>query len=63
MNRLLKLIEAREILNVGRATMYKIVYHREQNKFPCLKVGGRWRVPEDDLNEWIKALASKKTKE
>ncbi|MFZ5944994.1 MAG: helix-turn-helix domain-containing protein [Bacillota bacterium] len=44
MNRLLKLKEAREILNVSEATMYTIVAKREQNGFPCLKVGGCWRV-------------------
>lgn len=60
MNTLLKLKEAREILQVGEATMYNMVRDKEINGLPVFRVGGQWRVSKEDLMEWIKTKKGEK---
>lgn len=42
--------QVKEILNVEQAFIYELF---NSKSFPSFKVGGHWRVTDDDLKEWI----------
>lgn len=44
--------EARELLGVSEATMYRLI---KQKKIPSIKLGGSWRIPIQDLEKTLKA--------
>lgn len=43
--------DARQVLNVSRTTIYALI---RTPGFPASRVGRRWIVPADALDEWIK---------
>lgn len=47
---LLKVNEAAELLNVSRATMYRLLSER---KIPIVKVRGCTRIKEEDINLYV----------
>lgn len=44
--------EARELLGVSEATVYRLI---KQKKIPSIKLGGSWRIPIQDLEKTLKA--------
>lgn len=42
--------EAREILKVGKSTMQQLLH---SEGFPSYKIGRRWYINGDRLEEWI----------
>ena len=48
--RVLTLSQAAKLLHVSPRTLDRMIYKQE---LPSFKVGGQWRLPESQLNEWI----------
>ena len=44
--------EARELLGVSEATIYRLI---KQKKIPSIKLGGSWRIPIQDLEKTLGA--------
>ena len=42
--------EARQILKIGRTTMYKLIRNHE---IPVRKIGRKWRIPKAAFLKWI----------
>ena len=59
MEDLMTTTELAEYLRVDRITIYR--YLRE-NKIPALRVGGRWRFKQKDIDEWLTTQAEKSSK-
>jgi excisionase family DNA binding protein len=49
--RLLSLAEAANLLKLSRSTLYK---YAERSEIPHIKIGGRIRFSQDELEAWIK---------
>jgi excisionase family DNA binding protein len=47
---MITLKEARELLKIGRNTMYKLV---RLGQIPARKVGAEWRIVKRNLIEWM----------
>ena len=47
---LMTVAEAAEYLNVPRPTLYQ---HLREGHIPGIQIGGRWRIEQDKLNEFI----------
>ncbi len=45
--------EAREILQIGRTTMYKMI---RNGKIPVLRIGRKWRIPEAAFRKWLQCI-------
>lgn len=45
----LTLVETAEILRVSKRTLLRMI---KQKKIPSLKVGGQWRILEQQLTKW-----------
>lgn len=43
--------EVAEQLRVSRATIMRLI---SQGKFPGIQVGSQWRIPEDELDAYLK---------
>lgn len=43
--------EAQQILDVSRTTIYALI---KTPGFPAARIGKRWIVPQDALEEWIR---------
>ena len=52
MERLLTPKEVRDILRIGRTTMYKMIRNSE---IPVRKIGRKWGIPESSLNKWLRS--------
>ena len=52
--RLLTLREAAKVLQVSPRTVRRMV---DQKDFPAFKVGGQWRVRENEVTKWIQSLS------
>ena len=50
MNRLLKVKDVQERLNIGRDTAYALV---KSKSFPSFQIASTYLTPEDQLEEWI----------
>ena len=48
---LLRPNEAGEVLGVSRARIYELL---REGTLPSIKVGGRLRVPVEELREWVR---------
>jgi len=49
-DRMLTPKEVREILQIGRTTMYKMIKNRE---IPVRRIGRKWRIPEAAFRKWL----------
>jgi excisionase family DNA binding protein len=58
--RLLTLDEAANVLHVSKRTVRRMV---DQKDFPAFKVGGQWRVRENEVTKWIQSLSENIDKE
>lgn len=38
------------MLNISRNTLMKLI---RQNEFPCLKLGGVYRIPKESFDRWL----------
>lgn len=47
---LLTVAEAADYLNVPRPTLYQ---HLREGRIPGIQIGGRWRIEQDQLNDFI----------
>lgn len=47
---LLTLAEVASILKVSKLTVHRMV---KKGRLPAIKVGGRWRISESRLEEWL----------
>ncbi len=47
---LLKVMEAGEMLGVGRSRMYEMLYTGE---IPSIRIGKSYRIPLKSLNQWV----------
>jgi excisionase family DNA binding protein len=55
MDKLLTVDEVAEMLKVGRASVYGMVF---KSRIPCLKISGRMlRFSESQISEWLKNKA------
>jgi excisionase family DNA binding protein len=52
---ILTITEVAEYLKVAERTLYRLAAAK---KIPAFKVGGTWRFPRADLDEWIKRQTS-----
>lgn len=43
------------ILHIGKSTAYKLI---QSGLLPALKIGGKWQIKSDDLEEYLKKIAS-----
>ena len=50
-SRLLTIKEVQEIINIKKDKAYKLV---KTDGFPSIQIGNTIRVPEDELEKWIK---------
>ena len=50
----LTLSEAANVLQVSIRTVHRMVQRKE---FPAFKVGGQWRVRENEVAKWIQELS------
>jgi excisionase family DNA binding protein len=48
---LLRVIEAAEMLSLGRSKTYALV---QAGEIPSVRIGGSVRTPVDALNEWLR---------
>ena len=48
---LLRVVEAAEMLSLGRSKTYALV---QAGEIPSIKIGGSLRIPVDSLNDWLK---------
>lgn len=46
--------EAAAALGVSPRTVYDLIH---SSGFPCLRVGGRWKIPVEMLAEWVRQQA------
>lgn len=53
LKRLLKTSEVAEVLNVSMGTVYRYI---ESGELKGVRVGGRWRVPQSCLEEYLSNL-------
>ena len=42
--------EVREILQIGRTTMYKMIRNRV---IPVRRIGKKWRIPNEAFRKWL----------
>jgi excisionase family DNA binding protein len=52
---ILTITEVAEYLKIAERTLYRLAAAK---KIPAFKVGGAWRFPRADLDEWIKRQTS-----
>jgi excisionase family DNA binding protein len=52
---ILTITEVSEYLKVAERTLYRLAAAK---KIPAFKVGGTWRFPRSDIDEWIKRQTS-----
>lgn len=52
---ILTITEVAEYLKIAERTLYRLAAAK---KIPAFKVGGTWRFPRADLDEWIKRQTS-----
>lgn len=48
---LLRVVEAAEMLSLGRSKTYALV---QAGEIPSVKIGGAVRIPVDALNDWLR---------
>ena len=53
---LLRPAEAAEVIAVSRARVYQLL---KTGDLPSIRVGGRLRVPIDELRAWVRGQASR----
>lgn len=53
---LLTVKELQDILKIGRDKAYALMHAKA---FPAIKIGGRYYVSQDALNNWLKQYAYK----
>jgi len=44
--------EVEQLVQLNRVTIYRLI--REEN-FPAVKIGGQWRFPEEQVQDWLAA--------
>ena len=47
-----------EFLSLSRATVERLIKHRERNRFPCRKVGAQWRFKLTEIELWVQREAT-----
>lgn len=52
--------EVRSILGVQQAKVYELL---ENGTIPSIRIGIRWKIPKEALEEWIAETAEKQTAE
>lgn len=55
--KLLNVREVADLLCLSENSIYQLI--RRDNTFPCIRVGGSWRIPSDDLEAWLEARKRK----
>ena len=58
MERLLTTRDLQQILQVDRITVYRML---EAGELPGIKIGGQWRFPEQEVQEWLAGVKAKRT--
>ncbi|HAV10256.1 MAG TPA: hypothetical protein DCX22_01370 [Dehalococcoidia bacterium] len=53
-----KLLTTKEVAEILRMRIETITRKAEQGLLPAIKVDGRWRIPEDRLEQWFKEKES-----
>lgn len=56
--KLLSPLEARKMLGINRNKMYELLATDET--FPAFKIGAKWCINADKLNEWIDEQTNKR---
>ncbi len=51
-----KLLTTREVADILRMRVETITRKAEQGQLPAIKVGGRWRVPEERFQSWLRDM-------
>ncbi len=49
-----KLLTTKEVADMLRMRIETITRKAEQGLLPAIKVGGRWRIPQGRLDEWLR---------
>ncbi len=49
-----KLLTTKEVADILRMRIETITRKAEQGLLPAIKVDGRWRIPQDRLEQWFK---------
>jgi len=49
-----RLLTTKEVADMLRMRIETITRKAEQGLLPAIKVDGRWRIPQDRLDEWLK---------
>ncbi|MCX5992981.1 MAG: helix-turn-helix domain-containing protein [Chloroflexi bacterium] len=49
-----KLLTTKEVAEMLRMRIETIVRKAEQGLLPAVKIGGRWRIPQDRLEQWFR---------
>lgn len=55
--KLLLLEDICPILHVGKTTVYKLI---QSGQLPAQKIGGKWQISEDDLNDYLEGKFRRK---
>ena len=53
--KLLTLSQAASMLQVSRRTLHRMI---KKDEIPVIRVGGRWRILENQFEEWLQKEAS-----
>ena len=59
MEKMMDLKQAREYLNISRATLYRWV---EEGMIPAIKMGGVWRFKKEKIDKWLDERENTKKK-
>ena len=49
-----RLLTTKEVADMLRMRVETIIRKAEQGLLPAIKVDGRWRIPQDRLDEWLR---------
>lgn len=49
-----KLLTTKEVADMLRLRVETVTRKAEQGLLPAIKLDGRWRIPEERLNKWLK---------
>jgi excisionase family DNA binding protein len=49
-----KLLTTKEVAKMLRMRIETITRKAEQGQLPAVKIDGRWRIPQDRLEEWFR---------
>lgn len=49
-SRFLTLNQAAQMLQVSKRTLIRLLHRKDM---PGLKIGGQWRIPESQFQEWV----------